>query len=110
MEDADVDATVARTPTAKFRNAGQVCTSPTRFPVTRPLLEAFSQRFAAAAPALVVGNGDPATQVGRLTSDRRRGWRPDGSPGRGRSRPSGWGPSPLRISFRCWCSGRWPVR
>lgn len=72
FEDADLDDTVARTVAAKFRNAGQVCTSPTRFLVARPLHEAFVEKFAEATARLVVGDGaDPATQVGPLTNERR---------------------------------------
>lgn len=72
FEDADVGDTVARTLVAKFRNAGQVCTAPTRFLVARALHEDFASRFAAAAAKLVLGDGaDPRTEMGPLTNERR---------------------------------------
>jgi succinate-semialdehyde dehydrogenase / glutarate-semialdehyde dehydrogenase len=72
FEDADIEDTVSRTVLAKFRNSGQVCTSPTRFLVARPHHERFASRFADAAAKLVVGDGaDPRTQVGPLTNERR---------------------------------------
>jgi len=72
FDDADLGDTIARTVSAKFRNSGQVCTSPTRFLVARPLYEAFATRFADASAKLVLGDGaDPATQVGPLTNERR---------------------------------------
>lgn len=56
----------------KARNAGQVCTSPTRFYVQEPLYEAFAQAFAERARAVAVGDGfDPATQMGPLANQRR---------------------------------------
>jgi succinate-semialdehyde dehydrogenase/glutarate-semialdehyde dehydrogenase len=72
FEDAELGDTVARTVAAKFRNAGQVCTSPTRFLVARPLHEEFAARFANAASRLVVGDGaNAATEVAALTNERR---------------------------------------
>lgn len=72
FDDADLDDTVARTVSAKFRNSGQVCTSPTRFLVARPLHQAFATQFAEASAKLLLGDGaDPATQVGPLTNERR---------------------------------------
>jgi len=72
FEDAVLADTVARTVAAKFRNAGQVCTSPTRFLVQRPQFEAFAAAFAEGAAALRLGDGAEATtQMGPLTNDRR---------------------------------------
>ncbi|MDB5538596.1 MAG: NAD-dependent succinate-semialdehyde dehydrogenase [Devosia sp.] len=72
FEDAEIGDTVARTVAAKFRNSGQVCTSPTRFLVARQHHESFAAQFADAASKLVVGDGaDPQTQVGPLTNERR---------------------------------------
>jgi succinate-semialdehyde dehydrogenase/glutarate-semialdehyde dehydrogenase len=72
FDDADIADAVSRTVAAKFRNSGQVCTSPTRFLVARSQHEAFATQFAAAASKLVLGDGaDPATQVGPLTNERR---------------------------------------
>ena len=70
--DADVDAAAAACAQSKFRNAGQVCASPSRFLVAEPVADEFTWRFAAAAGALRVGDGrDPDTQVGPLTNARR---------------------------------------
>ncbi len=70
----DVDAAVAGTLCAirKVRNAGQVCTSPTRFFVQDAVFDAFVAAFVNAAKAIVVGNGtDPATGMGPLANHRR---------------------------------------
>lgn len=57
---------------AKFRNAGQICTAPTRFLVQEDQHDAFVDSFAAAAASLRIGDGlDPATQMGPLASARR---------------------------------------
>ncbi len=54
---------------SKFRNAGQVCVSPTRFLVERPLYDEFVAGAAAAAQKIVVGNGaDSDTQMGPLAT------------------------------------------
>jgi succinate-semialdehyde dehydrogenase/glutarate-semialdehyde dehydrogenase len=56
----------------KVRNAGQVCTSPTRFFVQEPIYERFAKAFAEKARAVVVGNGlDAATEMGPLANHRR---------------------------------------
>ncbi|GGE21223.1 NAD-dependent succinate-semialdehyde dehydrogenase [Aureimonas endophytica] len=56
----------------KFRNAGQVCVSPTRFLVHESLFESFVEAFAARASALTLGSGlDPATGMGPLAQARR---------------------------------------
>ncbi len=70
----DVDAAVAGTLCAirKVRNAGQVCTSPTRFFVQDAVFDAFVAAFVNAAKAIVVGNGtDPATGMEPLANHRR---------------------------------------
>lgn len=57
---------------AKFRNAGQVCASPTRFLVHEALADEFAQQFALGAQALKVGSGlDPSTAMGPLAHARR---------------------------------------
>ena len=71
--DADVPAAAAACAQSKFRNAGQVCASPSRFLVEDAAADEFVERFAAAAGGLRVGDGrDPDTQVGPLTNERRR--------------------------------------
>jgi succinate-semialdehyde dehydrogenase/glutarate-semialdehyde dehydrogenase len=58
--------------TAKYRNAGQVCTSPTRFYVHRSIHDRFVARFAELARTITVGNGlDPTTRMGPLANARR---------------------------------------
>ncbi|MGO4152379.1 NAD-dependent succinate-semialdehyde dehydrogenase [Cupriavidus sp. YAF13] len=70
--DADLDLAVAQAGSAKFRNAGQVCTAPTRFLVEAPAYEAFVLRLSAYAHGLRVGAGsDGATQMGPLANARR---------------------------------------
>ncbi|GLK64331.1 NAD-dependent succinate-semialdehyde dehydrogenase [Paracoccus kondratievae] len=67
--DADLDALVPMAVTWKFRNAGQVCVSPTRFLVDDAVHDEFVGRFAEQTSKLVVGNGaDPATQMGPMTT------------------------------------------
>ena len=70
----DVDPVAAATASAirKSRNAGQVCTSPTRFFVQEPIYEAFARTFAEKARSVVIGNGlDAATQMGPVANHRR---------------------------------------
>ncbi|MBL4930024.1 NAD-dependent succinate-semialdehyde dehydrogenase [Fuscibacter oryzae] len=70
--DADVDQAVATLAAAKFRNAGQVCTSPTRFFVHDSLADTFAKGMAAKASALKLGNGlDADTQMGPMIAPRR---------------------------------------
>ena len=73
--DADLDHAVKTLAGAKFRNAGQVCVSPTRFLVQESLYEGFVERFVAHAKTLKVGDGTLAdTQMGPLVHDRRIPW------------------------------------
>lgn len=69
---ADVESAVKAAVAAKFRNAGQVCISPSRFLVHDSVHDAFVEQFTTAATALRVGDGmDPAVQMGPLASARR---------------------------------------
>lgn len=71
--DADIPNAVERLVAAKFRNAGQVCTSPTRFFVAREIYDAFIARFVDRTRQIVVGNGAaPGTQMGPMITERRR--------------------------------------
>jgi acyl-CoA reductase-like NAD-dependent aldehyde dehydrogenase len=71
--DVNLDQIVAGATSAKFRNGGQVCVSPQRFLVSTAAAPAFTERMAAAAAALRVGDGmDPATQVGPLINAKQR--------------------------------------
>ncbi|MBB6091285.1 succinate-semialdehyde dehydrogenase/glutarate-semialdehyde dehydrogenase [Povalibacter uvarum] len=70
----DVDPVEAAVVSAvrKARNAGQVCTSPTRFFVQERIYEAFVKAFAERARAVVVGDGfESSTEMGPLANDRR---------------------------------------
>lgn len=72
FDDADVDQATRLLAAAKFRNAGQVCVSPTRFLVQKGVYGAFVEGFTALAQAVRVGDGlDPATQMGPLANPRR---------------------------------------
>jgi len=72
FDDADVEAAADMLAGGKFRNAGQVCISPTRFYVQDAVFDRFAERFAAAARALKVGDGTaPDTQMGPLANARR---------------------------------------
>ena len=71
-EDADVELAVKAAGAAKFRNAGQVCISPTRFLVHESIQNEFVQAFSAYAQGLKVGDGLQAgMQMGPLANDRR---------------------------------------
>ena len=71
-EDGDIALAVKTAGAAKFRNAGQVCISPTRFLVHHKIAEEFSQLLAAHAQSLKVGDGLVAgTQMGPLANERR---------------------------------------
>ena len=70
--DCDVDRAARIAAGAKFRNAGQVCISPTRFLVANSVRERFVAGFAEAIAALQVGPGLRAgTTMGPLANPRR---------------------------------------
>ena len=72
FDDVDLDSVSTMLITSKFRNAGQVCVSPTRFLVQERVYDQFVERFSAKARAVKVGNGlDPASQMGPLITQRR---------------------------------------
>ncbi len=67
--DADLDALVPLATEFKYRNAGQVCVSPTRFLVEKPLYADFLAGVIEAAKNVRVGNGMNAdTQMGPLAT------------------------------------------
>ncbi|WP_265104031.1 aldehyde dehydrogenase family protein [Streptomyces nodosus] len=71
-EDADPGRDARRAAQAKFFNAGQVCTSPSRFLVHESLVEEFTAEFVKAAEALTVGDGlAQGTTMGPLANERR---------------------------------------
>jgi succinate-semialdehyde dehydrogenase/glutarate-semialdehyde dehydrogenase len=70
--DADIANAVKVISGAKFRNAGQVCISPTRFLVEEAVREEFVAGFLAFTKSLKVGSGlDAGTQMGPLANPRR---------------------------------------
>jgi succinate-semialdehyde dehydrogenase/glutarate-semialdehyde dehydrogenase len=71
--DANIENAVERLVTAKFRNAGQVCTSPTRFFVARDIYDDFLAAFILRTKRVRVGNGAaPEVQMGPMITARRR--------------------------------------
>lgn len=71
-EDADIEAAVKFMVLQKFRNGGQVCTSPTRFLVQQKVFDRFVEKFVKQCAELVVGDGlDPATEMGPLINRKR---------------------------------------
>ncbi|HWI84143.1 NAD-dependent succinate-semialdehyde dehydrogenase [Ramlibacter sp.] len=71
-EDADIELAVKTAGGAKFRNAGQVCISPTRFLVHESIRDDFAAALVKHAKALKVGDGmSEGTQMGPLANPRR---------------------------------------
>ena len=72
MDDADVEAAADIMAGSKFRNAGQVCVSPTRFYVQDKAYDKFVSRFLSKIQNLKVGPGLEAdTKMGPLAHKRR---------------------------------------
>ena len=73
-DDADLEQAAKVISAAKFRNAGQVCISPTRFLVQRGVAKDFARALAGHAQRLQVGDGlQQGTQMGPLANARRIG-------------------------------------
>ena len=71
-DDVDPVAAGIMSATRKSRNAGQVCTSPTRFYVHNSIYNSFTKAFAEKARSVKIGDGfDAATQMGPLANHRR---------------------------------------
>jgi len=72
FDDADLEVASKILAATKFRNAGQVCASPTRFLVQNKVYDAFVDRFITASKAVRVGDGMKAdTNMGPLAHERR---------------------------------------
>ncbi len=72
FDDADVGHAAKLMAAFKYRNAGQVCVSPTRFFVHEKVYDNFVADFTAIASGLKVGNGlDAASNMGPLANPRR---------------------------------------
>ena len=70
--DVDLDHVLDTVVPQKYRNAGQVCVSPTRFIVDESVFERFRSGFAERAKALTVGNGlEEGTRMGPMANPRR---------------------------------------
>ena len=70
LQDAQIDKAAEGLMSAKFGNAGQMCTAPNRIYVHSSLLETFLERLTSRVQKLTVGNGlDPATDVGPLINE-----------------------------------------
>lgn len=71
-DDADPVAAARLSAIRKVRNAGQVCTSPTRFYVHEALFDTYTDAFVAQIGKTVVGNGlSPETDMGPVANERR---------------------------------------
>ncbi|RST30287.1 NAD-dependent succinate-semialdehyde dehydrogenase [Sphingomonas ginkgonis] len=72
FDDCDLDKTLDAVVPQKFRNAGQVCVSPTRFYVQEGIYEAFAKGFAERTKAVKTGFGlESGVGMGPLANDRR---------------------------------------
>lgn len=72
FDDCDLEKAIKLSSTQKFRNAGQVCISPTRFYVQEGIYDRFIAGFAEATKKVQMGNGlDASTIMGPLANDRR---------------------------------------
>ena len=72
FDDVDLDQVLDTMVAAKYRNAGQVCVSPTRFIVQEGIYDRFRAGFAERAAHITVGDGlDPATRMGPMANPRR---------------------------------------
>jgi len=72
FDDVDVDSVLDQSVASKFRNAGQVCVSPTRFYVHDKIFDEFVDGFTKRAKQMKVGNGlEEGVQMGPLAHERR---------------------------------------
>ena len=72
FDDADIDVAAKTMAASKYRNAGQVCVSPTRFLVQEGVYNKFVEKFVDASKALKVGNGmESGVTMGALANPRR---------------------------------------
>ena len=72
FDDADIDVAAKTMAFMKYRNAGQVCISPTRFLVQEGVYNSFVEKFVNASEALKVGDGlEKSNNMGALANPRR---------------------------------------
>ncbi len=73
FEDADIDLAAKTMTFMKYRNAGQVCVSPTRFLVQEGAYRQFVDKFVENTKAIKVGDGfDKDTRMATLANPRRQ--------------------------------------
>ena len=73
MDDANIDEAVKGLMLAKMRNGGAACTAANRIYVQRPVAKEFTEKFAAAMGAFVMGRGrDAGVQLGASVSVKER--------------------------------------
>ncbi|AXF86000.1 Alpha-ketoglutaric semialdehyde dehydrogenase [Ephemeroptericola cinctiostellae] len=71
-EDADIPYTIAASVTGKFRNAGQICTCPTRWFIHESKFDAWVAEFVEKTKQIKLGSGmDKDTEMGPLAMKRR---------------------------------------
>jgi len=72
FDDADLDVATKVMAATKYRNAGQVCISPTRFLIHEKVYDSFVDKFINASNKVKVGDGlEAGTTMGPLAHDRR---------------------------------------
>lgn len=72
FDDCDLEKTLDLTAMQKFRNAGQVCVSPTRFYVQSGIYDRFVEGFTQRAAKVAVGDGfSDGVEMGPLANPRR---------------------------------------
>lgn len=72
FDDIETDSVATLLAGLKYRNAGQVCASPTRFFVQNAVYDRFVAKFIDLAGNIKVGDGlDPASTMGPLANPRR---------------------------------------
>jgi succinate-semialdehyde dehydrogenase/glutarate-semialdehyde dehydrogenase len=72
FDDVDINKVVDMAVTAKFRNSGQVCISPSRFYIHENKKDAFAKSFVEKTKKLKIGNGlEEDVQLGPMTTKKR---------------------------------------
>jgi succinate-semialdehyde dehydrogenase/glutarate-semialdehyde dehydrogenase len=72
FDDCDIEGAAANLAVAKFRNAGQVCVSPTRFYVQESVYERFLRAFLGKVQTFKLGPGiEKTTTMGPVANPRR---------------------------------------
>jgi acyl-CoA reductase-like NAD-dependent aldehyde dehydrogenase len=73
LEDANVEAAVAKAVSCLFRNSGQICASPGRFYIHKKLHDQFLEKFVEGAKKVVVGDpNNERTEMGPVVSAEHR--------------------------------------